>query len=419
MTATAEKITELEGKLNHQRQKLADVFEQAGEKMDMSKVTLLEGNSGGKVDGIRALNEQINATGAELRGERAAFEREQREELEANEPIDRSGRAGIGARRIADEKPKSLGEAFVESDAYKLRPKGAGYGPTSEVMPDGGPGLQATLFQRSAGWAADSLRTGIVVPFALAPIAVYDLFPEAEISTGSLEYYEVTTFTNNAASRAEAAAYAESALAFTKRTATVESTGTSLPVTDEQLADRPQARSFVDGALTAMVKIKLNNLLVNGDGNTPNILGILNAANLQTQAKASDTTPDALFKALQKIRNIAFTEPTAFVMNPSDWTPIRLLATDDGIYIWGNPALAGGDTIWGLPVVQEAALAAGTAIAGSFLVQNVQLYVREGIEVQVGYVNDDFLKGKQTIRAGVRVAPAYYRGSAFCSITGL
>jgi hypothetical protein len=49
----------------------------------------------------------------------------------------------------------------------------------------------------------------------------------------------------------------------------------------------------------------------------------------------------------------------------------------------------------------------------------IQLYERKGLEVLVGYVNDDFTKGKRTIRAGLRVALAIYRAAAFCTVTGL
>ena len=47
------------------------------------------------------------------------------------------------------------------------------------------------------------------------------------------------------------------------------------------------------------------------------------------------------------------------------------------------------------------------------------IVVRSGLEVQVGFVNDDFSKGKQTVRAGVRVANVIYRGAAYCTVTSL
>jgi hypothetical protein len=60
----------------------------------------------------------------------------------------------------------------------------------------------------------------------------------------------------------------------------------------------------------------------------------------------------------------------------------------------------------------------GHGLTGDF-VNFIQLYERKGIEVLVGYVNDDFTKGKRTIRAGLRVALAIYRAAAFCTSPGL
>jgi hypothetical protein len=47
------------------------------------------------------------------------------------------------------------------------------------------------------------------------------------------------------------------------------------------------------------------------------------------------------------------------------------------------------------------------------------LAYRRGLDVQVGYINDDFKLGKKSIRADVRVAFVARRGAAFAKVTGL
>ena len=62
----SEKLKALRGKLSEKRAKLKDVFDEAGEANDMSKVTVLEGDSTAKVDQIRAMNDEIDSIAKEL-----------------------------------------------------------------------------------------------------------------------------------------------------------------------------------------------------------------------------------------------------------------------------------------------------------------------------------------------------------------
>jgi len=105
-------------------------------------------------------------------------------------------------------------------------------------------------------------------------------------------------------------------------------------------------------------------------------------------------------------------------MHPNDWQDIRLLRTSDGIYIWGNPSEAGPMRLWGLPVVDTDAQTEGTGLTGDFA-NFCQLFERQGVEVEFGYVNTDFTDGKKRMRAGLRVAFIVTRGAAFCQSTGI
>jgi hypothetical protein len=74
--------------------------------------------------------------------------------------------------------------------------------------------------------------------------------------------------------------------------------------------------------------------------------------------------------------------------------------------------------MWGLPVVQSEALTAGNAVVGAFSTYSQLLY-KKGIEVQVGFINTQFIEGKVTLRADLRAAFVIYRGAAFAKVTGL
>ena len=64
--------------------------------------------------------------------------------------------------------------------------------------------------------------------------------------------------------------------------------------------------------------------------------GVLSTVGIQTQAKSTDPTPDAIYKAMTKMEVVGQAMPSAVVLHPNDWQEIRLLRTTDGIYIWGH-----------------------------------------------------------------------------------
>lgn len=308
---------------------------------------------------------------------------------------------------------KSLGEMFVESKAYLER------GQKAEATLDLGAREVKTLMTRAAGWNPESLRTGQLVLSAQEPPAVVDVMPMAETSFAAVKYMEETTFTNNAAEAAEGATYGEGAIVLTERSVTVEKVAVWLPVTDEELEDVAGIRDYIDNRLMTMLRMRLDSQLVAGDGSTPNILGILNKASINTQAKGSDPTPDAIYKAIVTVRATGKAVANAVLLHPLDWQDIRLLRTADGIYIWGNPADSGPERMWGLPVVQSTNVTQNTGIVGDFK-NYAELRYKRGITVKISDSHDVFfIAGKQAIRADFRCCSVWRRAAAFTKITGI
>lgn len=416
----ATELKEHQDKIAAKQQTLHEVFEKAGETVDFAKPDVLQlvgaKDSTEAVAKVRELNKELEELGKkrdELAEMKAIADRVERERTApVNQPPHPSGTEKGNLRQAL----KSIGEIVVGSRAFKAYRDSKH--PSQSEEKDFGLVELKTLFQTTQGWAPESTRSGLVVEAVTRPIQLLDIIPSGPIGQAQAVYMEETTFTNNAAERAEAAAYAESAFALTERRESVRSIGTSVPVTDEQLEDVAQAQTYLDGRLSFGVRQRLDGQLINGDGNAPNLTGILNKAGIQTQARGADPNPDAFYKAMTNVRVTGRAFPNAHVIHPTNWQSIRLMRTADGIYIWGSPAETGPDRMWGLQVVQADSIAAGTGIVGDFL-NFCQLYERRGLEVAVGYVNDDFLKGKRTVRAGIRVAFAIYRAAAFSTVTGL
>jgi HK97 family phage major capsid protein len=406
-------LKEAQEKLEAKRKELGTIFAEAGPEVDFDKVKSISGNPFEKAAVVRKLNDELTDLGKEydnLKGvQRAA------DNVKTAGAGEGAAEAGDGARRDGySGKPsrKTFGEAFTASDAYKL--KSGRTGPESTLDID-----VKTLMTTVAGWDPEEVRNGKVVPFATRPIQVADLFPQTETTQSAIQYMEETTYTNAAAEIAEAGTFPEAALALTEQTVLVRKIAVFLPVTDEQLEDEPQVRGYIDNRLPFMIRQRLDSQLLVGNGTAPNLRGLLNIAGIQTQAKGSDPTPDAIYKAIVKVETTGQAMANGVVMNPSNWQDIRLLRTADGIYIWGNPSDAGPERIWGLQVVRAQAETAGTAIVGDF--QNFsELSIRRGIDVQVSNSHSTFfVEGKQAIRADMRAALVVYRPAAFCTVTGL
>ena len=326
------------------------------------------------------------------------------------------------------EPVKGLGDLFVESKAFSDARDGR-KGMDYELPDVDVKGIieRKTLFITSDGWAPETTRTGRVVYAAQAEPTLLDYIPKNTTSQAAVVYMYESTFTNNAAEIKEgdtdAALYGEAALDLTEHSLTVRKFAVFLPITDEQLEDVTYVREYVNRRLTLMLNQRVESQCLTGDGTAPNILGVLNwnvgQSSVNTQAIGTDTAPDAIHKAITKVRFTGRAEPTLCVLHPNDWQAIALLRDGEDRYLFGGPANPAPARIWGLPVVQTTYETENTGLVGDWAGYS-EFVMRRGVNFQVssGY-SDYFAKGKQAIRADFRAVLVIYRGYAFCTVTGL
>jgi len=434
-------LTQVSKAIDERADMLRQIQQQAGPTYDASKVTVINVKDGAEfAQQWQERNAELNKL-VDRREVLAQFEDDARKAEAARKaanshPIDPRAFAP-GDSRGPRAPMKNLGQMVTQAEATKDQesykdwaargaPAGTGLDFQFDVLPSNFLAqahtprtIQNTLFETGAGWAPESIRLPGFVDAVTRPVQLLDIIPLGQTNSEKIVYMEETTRTHAAAEKAEGVAFAESTFALTERESSVRKITDSVPVTDEQLEDVAQAESYLNGRLIFGLRQRLDTQSLIGNGTPPNLRGIKNTSGIQTHPKAADEIEAAFFKAMTLVRVTGRAIPTHHLMHPTDWQTVRLRTTADGIYLWGPPSEAGPERMWGLPVVQEDIDSAGTGYVGSFQPAWISLFEKRGVDIQVGYVGDQFKEGKRTIRGDMRFALVVFRPAAFCQVTGL
>jgi HK97 family phage major capsid protein len=329
--------------------------------------------------------------------------------------------ATVEAQKSIHRMPESLGEAFVNSSSYKAWVHGSQHQSAHVEVPTLGAkhwALKATLLSTTGPFTSIDKQPG-VVQLGQQMLTIADLFAQAQTNNTTVRYIQEDTFTNAADMVAEEGQKPEASWDLSEVDATVRKIAVLARVTDELFQDYPGIRDYVNDRLPFMVRQKEELELLNGDGTGQHLLGVLQVTGILTQAKGADTNVDAIYKGMTKVRTQGFFEPDAIVIDPTNWTPIRLLKTTTGEYVWGAPSVVGPETLFGKSVVVTANMIDNTALVGAFRIGGTVFY-RQGMRVEATNSDaSDFQYNRIALRAEQRETLVIWRPKAFCTVTGL
>ena len=230
------------------------------------------------------------------------------------------------ARTGADEveHQKSLGQQMFESEQFKA---------FAENPRNGG---RATLHVKditSATTAAPGSAGALVTPQQQAGIIappnqmlhIRDLLASGNTNSNSIEYIRETGFTNNAAAQsAEGALKAKSDIQFDDVTVPVRTLAHWVKASRQILDDAAMLESYIGGRLMYGLKLVEDRQLLNGDGLTGNLKGIIPQATAfaDPAGMANYTVMDQLRLAmLQAV--LAEYPASGHVLNDIDWATIE------------------------------------------------------------------------------------------------
>ena len=308
----------------------------------------------------------------------------------------------LGMTGANGEKQDTAGEMLVKSDSFKAmqegRSKFARVEVKAAIVNATGQNQPLVQSQRLAGIINNPNRV----------LTIRDLLPVGRTTSNLVEYTKENVFTNNAGPQYSSPDYEnvtkpESGITFTLASAAVATLAHFIPVSRQVLDDSAQLESYVNGRLVYGLKLEEEDQLLNGNGTSGNLGGLLKSGNYTayTRAVTGDSKLDTIRRALTQAQLSEFTAD-AIVLNPADWETIELQKSSYGEYIFGGdmgPIDALGPRIWGKRVVATNSITAGTFLVGSFTM-GAQIWDRQDAAVQISYEDgDNFKKNMATLLA--------------------
>ncbi|WP_175939909.1 phage major capsid protein [Caballeronia sp. BCC1704] len=236
------------------------------------------------------------------------------------------------------------------------------------------------------------------VPGIQAPMSrrltVESMIPSTPVDTGAVQWLRETAFTNNAAAqKKQLDTKAESDIKFENKSATIATIAHFVTASKQVLDDQNGLQAYIEQRLLYGLDLATEDQLLNGDGAEGDIGGLLLPDN-HTAFNATGlgkTTPlDYLRRAKTQLQK-AFFIPSALIINPADAETIDLLRDDEGRFL-----VAPGSPIWGMAPVVTEAIGQGAFIVADF-VNSAVIWDREDATLQLGYVNDQFIKNAITL----------------------
>ncbi len=266
----------------------------------------------------------------------------------------------------------------------------------------------------SAGAFVITDRDPELVRLGRKPLRIFDFISVQDTDSDLVDYVAETSRTNAADIRAEATgtgdgtgAAAESSIAYEVRQAAVKNVANWFPVTKQAIADVPQMRGIVNEELLDNLREKLCDLIVNGSSG---IIGLVQTSGTQTQAWSTNILTTTR-KAKTLVGTVGREIPNVYVLNPAEWEIIDLLQDNEARYFYGGPSQVGIPRLWGLPVAEEEAVAAGTGIVGNLM--KARLWNRQQATISASDSHQDFFtRGLVALLADLRAAFALRKPTA-------
>lgn len=293
----------------------------------------------------------------------------------------------------------SIGEQVTKNMSDKLDALKSGRGFDMEVKAD------TTITGDYTGTRALSELDTNVNRIARQAILLQNVVNRGITSSKFVTYIQQTA-QPSAAWTAEAVAKTEYEEKYAEVSKEVKKVAGLVKVSKEMLADLAFVQNEINNDLVQGVLTTLDNAILNGTGVAADLEGILLFAQTFSAGTFANTIIsanilDVIRVAMSQVEAAKFV-PTHVVLNPVDVAKMQLTKTTQGEYTTPifYPSANGEMRVANLVVVSTTFMTAGSFLVGDMSKANLRM--RENVNIQVGYVNDDFQRNMVTILAEAR-----------------
>ena len=243
---------------------------------------------------------------------------------------------------------------------------------------------------------------------------LFDLIPVSYIDDTAIRYSRLVNIDNKARPVDESKVKPHSHLTFAQAESTLRTIAHYEMVTRQALLAESELLNIINNELYNGLVLATENQIINGSGasQTDPVSGDTYTEwnGLLGQATAFDDSvlpSDAImidrlrFAMAQVIAGRGWAD--GVILNPIDWAKIETAKVNQngtGAYIIGDPATGTAKrALWGLPVVDTQAIAAGKFVVGAFTTASRVFLQSQGVVYIEGYINDQLIKNEMTIVA--------------------
>ena len=246
-------------------------------------------------------------------------------------------------------------------------------------------------------------------------LGVRELFGAETISGNALTYYVIGAAEGTIDGTSEAAAKDRIHIPYTPKTAALTKIAAYFKETDELIHDAPFLESAIRNRGVYEFKKAIESYLVSTLAGTSGV-----------QVYGTSITFDDILGAKQDIIADTGYVPDAMLINPADWATLLQTKDSNRQYLLGGPGFGSygngnyyaNPKVWGMNVVESAAVTQGNVIVGAFKPgASVVTQAGNGQRVEVSNSDqDDFIKNMITVRIEERLVEAVRVPAAFCIV---